>query len=266
MEGLIGAVNIMRSLVYTNLCLCCLQFLDEVVTSLDKLAASYSNPEEEFTKLLPVTMASEGLSSDNNFSQETTRMAWSTLEFLLHSPRSSYRYSGYLWLLELLSAEMTRGGSKQSTKLKTNALQRQLGLLGKQERATGVDVSENEETGNQNHTPTISSAVRVLCSLLKSKNPSVRRGFVLILEKVLIQCQRHGLELEFNSASVIDGELTKQEGVRSTGAQDRALAMLGLMNGALWQAISANDTDRVNILQVYPSQLKGSRLMLRSSN
>ncbi|CAM6094015.1 unnamed protein product [Calypogeia fissa] len=228
------------------------EFLDAVVASLDKLAASYSNPEEEFMKLLPVTMASEGLSSDvkNNFSQDTTRMAWSTLEFLLHSPRSSYRYSGYLWLLELLSAQMTRGGSKQNTKLKTNALQRQLGLLGKQERATGNDASENEEIGNQIHTPAISSAVRVLCGLLKSKNPSVRRGFVLILEKVLIQCQRHGLELEYNSSCSIDGELTKQEGARNTGAQDRALAMLGLMNGALWQAISANDTDHVNILQM----------------
>jgi hypothetical protein len=169
--------------------------LDDVVASLDKLATYYAHPEEEFMDLLPLTMASEGLSSDlnSNFSQDTIRMAWSTLEFLLHSPRASYRYSGYLWLLELLSAEMTRGGSKQSTKLKTNALQRQLGLLGNQERAAEKDALENEETENQHHNPTISSAVRVLCSLLKSKNPSVRRGFVLILERVLIQCQRHGL-------------------------------------------------------------------------
>lgn len=227
-----------------------------MVAALDKLADSYAQLEEEFMVLLPVTMASEGLSCDINcnFSQDTVRMAWSTLEFLLHSPRASYRYSGYLWLLELLSAEMTRGGSKQSTKVKTNALQRQLGLLGKQERAAENEVSDNEESGHQNHTPTISSAVRVLCSLLKSKNPSVRRGFVLILERVLIQCQRHGLELEFNLSTLTDGELTRQEGARSTGAQERALAMLGLMNGALWQAISANDTDRVNILQVYVVQ------------
>jgi hypothetical protein len=56
------------------------------------------------------------------------------------------------------------------------------------------------------------------------------------------------LELEIPPPSGEGGE--SKDGLKTTGAQGRALAMLGLMNGALWQVISANDTDRINILQV----------------
>ncbi|OAE25014.1 hypothetical protein AXG93_523s1190 [Marchantia polymorpha subsp. ruderalis] len=234
------------------------QLLENVVGALDKLAAAYAHPEDEFMELLPVTMTSEGLNNDssrtgpaeNTLDSTLVAKAWSTLESLLHSSRPCYRCNGYVWLLELLSAEMARGSSK-SSKLNTNALQRQLGLLGNLEKPAADDETpESENTEKQKQTPTISSAVRLMCGLLKSKRPSIRRGFVVILERVLLQCQRYGCDLELNLSTVADGEVPKPEGVKSMGPQDRALAMLGLMNGALWQAISANDTDRVNILQM----------------
>lgn len=238
------------------LTVCCIfeQLLDDITASLDMLGSIYVHPDSSFEHLIKVTMISEGFTTvdsgssspiprDRTLQPALVTKAWTTLRTLLHSPHSICRSNGYSWLLELLCAEMARGGSKQSSKLNTHALQRQLSLLGSLERATETGSPEKAS-----ETPTISSAARLLCGLLKAKQPVVRRGFVLILEKLLLHCQRPGLELETLSTAA-DGEA--KDGSRSSGAQDRALAMLGLMNGALWQVISANDTDRINILQVH---------------
>ncbi len=185
---------------------------------------------------------SSALARDMALDPTLVSKAWSTLHALLHSSQALCRSNGYSWLLELLAAEMACGGSKQSSKFNTHALQRQISFLGSLERA-----AESEASLDGNHLA-ISSSVRLLCGLLKSSQPVVRRGFVLVLEKLLLQCQRPGLELEIPPPSGEGGE--SKDGLRTTGAQGRALAMLGLMNGALWQVISANDTDRINILQV----------------
>ncbi|CAM6067653.1 unnamed protein product [Sphagnum tenellum] len=103
----------------------------------------------------------------------------------------------------------------------------------------------------------VSKAWATLCSsslqsgallITWSNQPVIRHGFVLVLEKLLVQCQRPGLELESTPPPSWEEGVTK-DGLRSVGEQHRALAMLGLMNGALWQVISANDADRINILQ-----------------
>lgn len=230
------------------------QLLEDITRSLDAVASAHARSDLELVHLIKVSMLSEGLSSadstnsgplsrDKAIDPAQVTKAWATLHALLHSSRPLCRSNGYAWLLELLSAEMARGGSKQSSKLNTHALQRQLALLGSLERAV-----ETDSFDQRSDLPAISSAARILCGLLKAKQPVVRRGFVLILEKLLLQCQRPGLELETTPSSGGEGE--SKDGSRSMGAQDRALAMLGLMNGALWQVISANDTDRINILQV----------------
>jgi hypothetical protein len=229
------------------------QLLDDITASLDLLASVHVHPDSSFEHLIKVTMISEGftnvdsgagspISRDRSLEPALVTKAWTTLRTLLHSPHHICRSNGYAWLLELLCAEMARGGSKQTSKLNTHALQRQLSLLGSLERATETGSPEKAS-----EVPTISSTARLLCGLLKAKQPVVRRGFVLILEKLLLHCQRPGLELETPN---IAGEGEAKDGSRSSVAQDRALAMLGLMNGALWQVISANDTDRINILQV----------------
>ncbi|KAL2632070.1 hypothetical protein R1flu_016756 [Riccia fluitans] len=230
------------------------QLLEDVVGALDKLAATYAHPQEEFMGLVSLTLASEGLDTSKTGETEDVpdsalvAKAWSTLEFLLHSPRPCYRFNGYVWLLELLQAQMARGSAK-SSKLNTNSLQRQLGLLGNLEKpAADCEAPDSGSIEEQEETP--SSAVRLLSGLLKSKRPSIRRGFVVVLERVLLLCQRYGCDLELSNSAVVDGEVTKPEGMKGMVAQDRALAMLGLMNCCLWRAISANDTDRVNILQM----------------
>ena len=230
------------------------QLLQDIMASLDLLTSTSMHPDHSFEHLIKVTMISEGLRSpdvsgsglvprDRPLYPAFVTKAWATLRKLLHSSNPLCRSNGYAWLLELLPAEMAHGGSKQASKLNTYALQRQLSLLGRLERATELDF-----TDKTSETPTISSAARLLCGLLKAKEPVIRRGFMLVLENLLLHCQRPGLELEDLLPFAVEGE--PKDASRFMRMQDHALAMLGLVNGALWQVISANDTDRINILQV----------------
>jgi len=234
------------------------QLLEDITRSLDMLASEHTQPDVEFKVLIKVTMLSEGLTSgdvigtsalarDRTLDPALVSKAWATLCALLHSSLALCRSHGYSWLLELLAAEMAcgAGGSKQSSKLNTHMLQRQISVLGSLERAAEMEASLE---GSQPVT-TISQSVRLLYGLLKSNQPVIQRGFVLVLEKLLGQCQQPGLELESTPPPSWEEGVTK-DGLRSVGEQGRALAMLGLMNGALWQVISANDADRINILQV----------------
>jgi len=234
------------------------QLLEDITRSLDMLASEHTQPDVEFKVLIKVTMLSEGLTSgdvigtsalarDRTLDPALVSKAWATLCALLHSSLALCRSHGYSWLLELLAAEMAcgAGGSKQSSKLNTHMLQRQISVLGSLERAAEMEASLE---GSQPVT-TISQSVRLLYGLLKSNQPVIQRGFVLVLEKLLGQCQQPGLELE-STPPPSWGEGVTKDGLRSVGEQGRALAMLGLMNGALWQVISANDADRINILQM----------------
>lgn len=187
------------------MCLAFGQLLDDISASLDMLAAVYVHPDSSFEHLIKVTMISEGFTSvdtsggtspisrDRPLEPAQVTKAWTTLKTLLHSPHSICRSNGYAWLLELLCAEMARGGSKQSSKLNTHALQRQLSLLGSLERTSETPSPSPTPSEKTSETPTISSAARLLCGLLKAKQPVVRRGFIHILEKLLLHCQRPGL-------------------------------------------------------------------------
>jgi hypothetical protein len=234
------------------------QLLEDITRSLDMLVSEHTQPDMEFKLLIKVTMLSEGLTSgdvigtgalarDRTLDPALVSKAWATLCALLPSSLALCRLHGYSWLLELLAAEMAcgAGGSKQSSKHNTHMLQRQISVLGSLEQA-----AEMEALLEGSHPViTISQSVWLLYGLLKSNQPVIRDGFVLVLEKLLVQCHRPGLELESTPPPSWEEGATK-DGLRSVGEQSRALAMLGLMNGALWQVISANDADWINILQM----------------
>ncbi len=123
---------------------------------------------------------------------------------------------GYSWLLELLAAEMAcgAGGSKQSSKLNTHMLQRQISVLGSLEQATEMEASLE----GSHPVKTISQSVQLLYGLLKSNQPVIRHGFVLVLEKLLVQFQRPGLELKSTPPPSWEEGVTK-DGLRSVGEQ-----------------------------------------------
>ncbi|KAL3689991.1 hypothetical protein R1sor_016300 [Riccia sorocarpa] len=58
------------------------------------------------------------------------------------------------------------------------------------------------------------------------------------------------------------GEVTKPEGMKGMVAQDRASVPCLVMNCCLWRAISVNNTDHVNILQM--GDMMFSQLCIRA--
>ncbi len=203
------------------------QLLEDITRSLDMLGSEHTQPDVEFKLLIKVTMLSEGLMSgdvigtsalarDRTLDPVLVSKAWATLCVLLHSSLALCQSHGYSWLLELLAAEMAcgAGGSKQSSKLNTHMLQRQISVLGSLEQAAEMEASLE----GSHPVTTISQSVQLLYGLLKSNQHVIRHGFVLVLEKLLVQCQRLGLELESTPPPSWEEGVTK-DGLRSVGEQ-----------------------------------------------
>lgn len=218
--------------------------LEEMTAMFDALVANYTHPDKEFAELISITMASEGLSTIHNdpavdcsVDPNTVSQAWDTLNALLHSSKLSCRSHGYSWLVDLLSCELTH----DSISMLDVGLQQQPFNLS---RSRETSVSNEMIDMNSSH---MHLAVRLFYGLLRSRHASVRRGFTLVLERLLVKCQQTAI----NSSSVqlSEGEVQQDED-KSMAAEKWENTILELMNGALWQFVSANDTNHINILQM----------------
>lgn len=235
------------------------EVLKDIVKLLDSVIATYNHLDDEFSEMLHITMVSEGLTHiqkgclEKEIIGDSNRVSesWSTLSSLLHSPRATYRQNGYCWLLELLFAEMFR----ESNKLNIQNLQQQLGLLGISERSD-PDHSEDQSSHG------VSSSVQLFSGLLKSKYNYVRCGFIIVLERLLLRCQLSVLDEHELDQGAGDREF-RLDGSDSSYIQEKANAVIGLMNGALSQIFLANETNRINILKM--CDLLFSQLCLRIS-
>eukprot|EP01018_Ginkgo_biloba_P020488 Gb_07792 [translate_table: standard] len=236
--------------------------LEDMAGSLDAVVAMYTHLDEEFSEMLNMTIVNEDLIHIHKglLEQETAvdlnsvSQARTTLHSLLHSPRAIYRQNGYFWLIELLFAEMVGGSSIKSNRLNIQNLQEQLRLLGS---------SENSDTDllDDQSALLVSSSVRLLCGMLKSKHSYIRWGFLFVLERLLLRCQQ--LLLDDNELNRSADREFGQDGSKISYAQVKANAVIGLMNGALSQIFLANETDRINILKM--CDLLFSQLCLRIS-
>lgn len=212
--------------------------LQEITSMFDALVATFIHPDEEFTELVSVTMASEGVSSTYDDSSghcsvdpNTTSQAWATLNALLHSSKLSCRLHGYSWLVNLLTSEIAH----DSLSIFENGLQQHFSTsLGSKD----VDGFNGKTSG---------IAVRLLYGLLRSRHAVVRRGFTAVLERLLVSCQKLAMSSSLVQSSEGEG---KENESKSKAAEKWEIRILDLMNGALLQFVSANDTNHINILQM----------------
>lgn len=235
------------------------EVLNDIVKLLDSVIATYNHLEDEFSEMLHITMVSEDLThtqkgrlgqeiiGDSNRVSE----AWSTLSSLLHSPRATYRQKGYCWLVELLFAEMFR----ESNKVNIQHLQQQLGRLGSSDKS---DPDHSEDQSSR----VVSSSVQLFSGLLKSKYNYVRCGFIIVLERLLLRCQLSVLDDHELDQGAVDREFRLDDS-DSSYIQEKANAVIGLMNGALTQIFLENETNPINILKM--CDLLFSQLCLRIS-
>ncbi|KAK9154262.1 hypothetical protein Sjap_001742 [Stephania japonica] len=206
--------------------------LENLSKKLDSIMTSFSRSDSEFSHRIWITKSfktSNGICDVTPESCEA-KLSWTILHSLLHSERAACRQNGYIWLVELLLAEINKKND-QSIWLAIGNLQKQIKVAGSQDCSVDSDIP---------------LCIWIFCGLLKSKQNFIRLGFLFVVEKLLIRCKMlldenellHSARSEVVGYDHVDSRLEK------------ANAVIGIMSKALSLVTQINETDGINILKM----------------
>ncbi|XP_024973316.1 uncharacterized protein LOC112511772 isoform X3 [Cynara cardunculus var. scolymus] len=204
--------------------------LEKIMKKFDALLRSLTHLDKEFSHMTELTKSYKYLKSfedgvlRNSYGLKV-KLAWATLHSLLHSERAAIRENGYVWLGDLLIAEINEDGDSIWSNIKN--LHTRISL------ASINDYSPELE---------IPLPVWLMCGLLKSKNNLIRWGFLFVLERLLMRCK----------FLLDENELQHSVGNEAHGKTrlDKANAVIDIMSSALSLVARINVTDRMNILKM----------------
>ncbi|TKY64884.1 hypothetical protein E2542_SST07735 [Spatholobus suberectus] len=208
--------------------------LEIVAEKFDAVISTFTHLDKEFSHMNQITKSlkflenMEGLVLRNGIGLQA-KHSWATLHSLLHSERISYRQNGYIWLGDLLIAEINgeRDGNIWSS---IKYFQQKIAQAGTQDSLNTSDVP---------------LPILLMCGLLKSKHNYIRWGFLFVLERLLMRCK-----------FLLDEHEMQQSSSRGLGHGkkdwhlEKANAVVDIMSGALSLVYQINETDRINILKM----------------
>ncbi|KAK4835257.1 hypothetical protein QYF36_007544 [Acer negundo] len=208
--------------------------LENLMEKFDMIISSFTHLDKEFAHLKQIAKTNkimesiEGAALRNGVGMKA-KLSWATLHSLLHSKRIASRQNGYIWLGDLLIAEISeeREGSVWSNIKK---LQHEITRAGVHDSSAASDVP---------------LSILLMCGLLKSKNNLIRWGFLFILERLLMRCK-----------FLLDENEMQQQSNRNAGHErgdsrlEKANAVIDIMSSALSLVAQINETDRINILKM----------------
>ncbi|KAF3433742.1 hypothetical protein FNV43_RR24845 [Rhamnella rubrinervis] len=208
--------------------------LESVAEKFDAIISSFTHLDNEFSHMLLMTKSCkfqesiEGSVLRNDMNMKA-KLAWATLHSLLHSDRIAYRQNGYIWLGDLLIAEISkeRNGSIWSN---IKNLQQQIAYAGVNDVTSGSDVP---------------LSIWLMCGLLKSKNYIIRWGFLFVLERLLMRCKFLLDENDMHHSN--GGDVRHMDKDRRL---EKANAVIDIMSSGLSLVFQINETDRINILKM----------------
>ncbi|KAK2978099.1 hypothetical protein RJ640_009263 [Escallonia rubra] len=208
--------------------------LEKIIEKFDTLIRSFTHLEKEFSHMMQITKSYKSVASIedgdpvNSVGMET-KLAWATLHSLLHSERAAYRHNGYVWLGDLLIAEISE--EKDGLWSNIRNLQQRMNLAGVKDYSVSLDVP---------------LPIWLMCGLLKSKNNLTRWGFLYVLEKLLMRCKFMLDENKLQPA----GSSEAVAHVHDKSCLEKANAVIDIMSSALSLVAQINETDRMNILKM----------------
>ncbi|KAI5431452.1 hypothetical protein KIW84_035588 [Lathyrus oleraceus] len=208
--------------------------LKTVAEKFDTVISSFTHLDKEFSLMIQITKSHKFFENMDNASLQNgiklqAKHSWVTLHSLLHSERISYRQNGYIWLGDLLIAEISeeRDGNIWSS---IKYFQQEIAQAGTQDFL---------DTSN------IPLSILLLCGLLKSKDNYIRWGFLFVLERLLMRCKffldEHEMQLS-NSKTLGYG--------KKDWHLEKANAVIDIMSSALSLVFQINETDHINILKM----------------
>ncbi|KAK1421276.1 hypothetical protein QVD17_23476 [Tagetes erecta] len=202
--------------------------LEKIMEKFDALLRSLTHLDKEFSHMTELTKSYKYLESfedgvlRNSYGLKV-KLAWTTLHSLLHSERAAIRENGYVWLGDLLIAEINDDGDSIWSNIKNL-----------QTRITHASVKDYSPELD------IPLPIWLMCGLLKSKNNFTRWGFLFVLERLLMRCKFLLDENELQHSNEIHGKTRL----------DKANAVIDIMSCALSLVAQINVTDRMNILKM----------------
>ncbi|WZZ29435.1 hypothetical protein YC2023_012836 [Brassica napus] len=206
------------------------QLLANITEKFDTIIRSFTHLDIEFRHLKQLTKSHKFMDSIQELRNDIrmpVNLAWATLHSLLHSERATYRQNGYIWLGDLLIAEISEEGGG-SVWLNIKDLQQKIALCGASDSLITSDIP---------------ISIQLLCGLLKSRNSVIRWGFLFILERLLM---RSKFLLDENETQRSIGASQDQKDTRL----EKANAVIDIMSSALSLMAQINETDRINILKM----------------
>lgn len=204
-----------------------------ITEKFDTIIGSFTHLDKEFLHLKQLTKSSKFMDSIQELRNDirmSVNLAWATLHSLLHSERATYRQNGYIWLGDLLIAEISEDGGG-SIWLSIKDLQQKIALCGASDSLITSDIP---------------ISIQLLCGLLKSRNSVIRWGFLFILERLLM---RSKFLLDENETQRSIGGNASQD--QKDTRLEKANAVIDIMSSALSLMAQINETDRINILKVH---------------
>ncbi|KAJ1435535.1 hypothetical protein SESBI_05048 [Sesbania bispinosa] len=208
--------------------------LEIVAEKFDTIISSFTHLDKEFSHKIQITKSHrfmenmEGVALRNGIGLQA-KHSWAILHSLLHSERISYRQNGYIWLGDLLIAEIS-GERDENIWSNIKYFQKKIAQAGTQDSSDTSDVP---------------LSILLMCGLLKSKYNYIRWGFLFVLEKLLMRCKflldEHEMQLS-NSRDLDHG--------KKDWHLEKANAVIDIMISALSLVFQINETDRMNILKM----------------
>lgn len=192
----------------------------------DATISSFTHLDTEFFQMMQITKSYKSLDSIEgavlrNGVGMKAKLSWGILHSLLHSGNIAYQRNAYVWLGDLLIAEIS---DERNSSIWSNIknMQQKIAHAGDSSVASDVPVP-----------------IWLMCGLLKSKHSIIRWGFLYVLERLLMRCK-----------ILLDENETQQSLDSDNNRLEKANAVIDIMSSALSLVFQINETDRVNILKV----------------
>lgn len=219
--------------------------LEKITEKLDTFTSSFSHLDKEFGQTVQITKSYKSMKSiqDGVLGLAVgmkVKLSWATLHSLLHSERLVCRQNGYVWLGDLLMAEISedRDASIWSN---IRILQQKIALAADNDYL--VDSDAPLPAVQKKDVPL---SIWLMCGLLKSRNSIIRWGFLFVLERLLMRCKflLDEKALQCSSSNEAAGQL------QDSSRLEKANAVIDIMSSALSLVAQINETDRINILKM----------------
>ncbi|KAH6761972.1 hypothetical protein C2S52_019405 [Perilla frutescens var. hirtella] len=235
--GVEGIVELLRRSISTSLSTYpnndrLLTLLEKIVEKFDAFIGSFTRVDKEFTQMIKITKSFKSTESIGGVpvnAAMNAKLCWTTLHSLLHSERNAYRHHGYLWLGDLLIAEISREGDMSLSSIKN--LEQKISFAGVNEYSSSLNVP---------------LPIWLMCGLLKSRNNHIRGGFLFVLERLLIQCK---FLLDENEVQQVMRSQSKEH-IHDKSRLKKANAVIDILSCGLSLMAQINETDRMNILKM----------------